>query len=159
MVWYGRSGSCGQTCHFALAICKIVLERELSQKEYLKALVELLLVKSRSFTEKQQVEVFLSPEDYALIKDQLTDIKYDEKWVTGIEFFDDPELLAKEVKIETTLGLMKFDIARHLDDIEKEILAKHEEEKKQLELNQESASMQQDETASSDETPLDNESS
>ncbi len=105
-----------------LVICKKLLQRELSQPEALQELIEKLLAQVKAVTKDTPVDVMISSDDYENIKAKLHDFNLNLETLPKIHFCSDPLIEKGNCRLETSVGMINFNLQRLLEDLETKIL-------------------------------------
>ncbi len=106
---------------FCIAISESVLRSELESKTALTRLVDQLIVQAKPIFANEKVRVVLSASDYANL-DGKNQLHLDEEQQRQISFTFDPSITEGDMRIETPLGLLNFDIKRLLNDLQTKAL-------------------------------------
>ncbi len=112
---------------FLLAVCERILLRELSQPETMAKQLECLLNHAKNLIKDSQVEIALAPEDFEMLEQHLHRIVYDREDFPHLHFTTDKGVAQGNCRIESRLGMLNFNIARLLKDIEEQVLEHREE--------------------------------
>ena len=107
---------------FILTICEHVLRRTLSDSKIFIGLIERLLVETKLILKDGNVKVVLSPDDLMMLDHYLKSIVYDKEEISKLQFVSDKNIENGNCRIETSLGLINFDIKRIMGDLEKKVL-------------------------------------
>lgn len=107
---------------FCLAICENLIGKVLTDPKALSSHIENLLDKSKEILKDSTINIFLSPEDLIMLKNNLKSFDDNKEELTKLNFISDHSIGRGNCKIETSLGLLNFDLKRLLDDIEKKSL-------------------------------------
>jgi flagellar assembly protein FliH len=106
----------------AIEISKKVLQQELNNPSSFSKLIETLLMQAKAITHNEVTNVTLSPEDYEMLEGNFELIKFDKNDITKLDFISDPNVKQGQCRIETSMGLVNFDIDRQLKNIEEDLL-------------------------------------
>jgi|688.fasta_scaffold42843_5 flagellar biosynthesis/type III secretory pathway protein FliH len=107
---------------FALAICKQILRKELSDPANFTALLEKLFIQAKSILKDVPVDIVLAPEDLKMLLDNISAVGYSREELKKAHFIADPTMERGNCRLETALGLINFDIDRLMKDFEFKIL-------------------------------------
>lgn len=107
---------------FCMAVCERILKRELSDSHSFKLLIETILREAKSILVGVSAEIAISPEDLVMIEQNIHEIDYNKEDFNGLIFTVDDSLERGNCRLETSLGLINFDLRRLLSDLEKEVL-------------------------------------
>lgn len=107
---------------FSLAVCEHILRRTLSDPKIFIDLIERLLAEAKSIVREATVTVALSPNDLATLDQDLKLIIYDKEEIKKLNFISDKSIEQGNCRIETSVGLINFDIKRILAGLEKKVL-------------------------------------
>jgi flagellar assembly protein FliH len=107
---------------FALAVCDNLLHNALSQHQVFTAHIEKLLIRAKEILKDASVDVILAPEDLAMLQGHLHSVGNDREEFEKLNFISDSTMERGNCRLETSLGLLNFDIKRLLSDIEKKTL-------------------------------------
>jgi len=101
----------------ALTAAESVIRVDLAQPNQYEKLVENLLSKAKEFFQDAPIEIILSTQDYALLKESQS-LEASRK----IHFLSDQTIPKGNCRLETSLGLINFNIKRLLEDLEMRLL-------------------------------------
>ncbi|MCH9627540.1 MAG: hypothetical protein S4CHLAM2_11810 [Chlamydiales bacterium] len=107
---------------FAMSVCEQVLRKELSQPQTLVRLIHSLLAVATPPLKEDTIKVVLAPDDFLMLEKNFDHIHYDKKEVKEIRFVSDPLMRRGDCRIETTSGLLNYDISRELNDLQAKVL-------------------------------------
>jgi flagellar biosynthesis/type III secretory pathway protein FliH len=99
-----------------------MLRRTLSDSRVFVDLIESLLAETKNILKDGVVTIALAPEDLELFEHELQTIIYDKEEIKKLNFIADKTIERGNSRVETSLGLVNFDIKRMLADLEKKIL-------------------------------------
>lgn len=108
---------------FSLAVCEKMIRRELSHSQSFIALLEALLNQAKNVLKEAAVSIILSPEDYSMLQNEISNISYDKHHFRELDLQEDPTIPRGNCRIQTPLGLINFDIQRLLTNIEEKVLS------------------------------------
>lgn len=97
-----------EVVEFSIAVCERIIRKELSNPQALARLIQTLLVSTH-----KAVRVVLAPDDLALLEG--IDLE-------GVECVVDSLMRRGDCRIETTAGLLNYDISRELGDLQAKVL-------------------------------------
>ncbi len=106
----------------AMEISKKILLQELNNPSVFSKLIEKLLIQAKAITHDQVTNIVLSPQDYEMLEHHFSLINFDKHDITKLSFLSDPSIKQGQSRIETSLGLINFDIDRQLKNIENDLL-------------------------------------
>lgn len=106
----------------SMAVCENILRRELQIPESLTLLIERLLLQVKPIIIEGTVNVFLSPEDLDMIESYLDDINYDKEDITKLNFSADSQIKRGDLRLETDLGIVNFDVERQVKELQVQIM-------------------------------------
>lgn len=107
---------------FALAICENLLRKTLSNPSTFASHIEFLLEQSQEILKEEPPRISLSPKDYEMLQTSLERIGHSNAEFKKLNFSQDPTMERGNCRIETSLGLLNFDIKRLLNDLERKAL-------------------------------------
>lgn len=107
---------------FSLAVCESVLRRELESPKTLVILIETLLNQAKAILKDLSVDVILSTDDMTMLEKHLGALTNENENFKGLNFIPDKSIERGNCRLETSLGLINFDIKRILSDLEKNVL-------------------------------------
>lgn len=106
---------------FTLSICEKILKQQLSNPDIFSKVVEKLLVQAKSIAHKEQVQILFSPQDLNLLESRLQLVEYDKHNITQLDFLSEPSIPQGSLRIESSLGIINFDVQRELDNFNEEL--------------------------------------
>jgi flagellar assembly protein FliH len=109
-----------EVIRFCLTICKKILHKELSNSSILLNLIERILNENKAICKNQAVKVIISTHDYELLMNGVHTINCES--VTHIHFVSEKSMPNGNFRLETSYGLINFDVDRLLEDLEKSLL-------------------------------------
>lgn len=107
---------------FSLAVCEKILQNELSRPEKYAQLIGQLLDTAKTMVKDIPVQVYVSPEDLSRLQSHFNDFPNAFQELKSLNFIADPDLETGNCRLESSLGLVNFDILRLLKDIEQKTL-------------------------------------
>lgn len=107
---------------FCLSICEKLLRKELSQSKTFLHVIENLLEQAKGIIKDSSAQIYISPEDFEMLKKDLSSIENGNNIFSLFEFVSDPQTQRGNCRIETSLGLINFDIKRLLLNLEEKVL-------------------------------------
>ncbi len=107
---------------FSMSVCEQVLRKELSQPHALVRLIHSLLVVVTPSLKDDSIKIVLAPDDFLMLENHFDEIQYDKREVKGIHFVSDSLMRRGDCRIETTSGLLNYDISRELNDLQAKVL-------------------------------------
>lgn len=107
---------------FALAVCEKILRNELSNPKKYAQLIGHLLDTAKTMVKDIPVQVYVSSDDLNRLQSHFKDLPNAFQELKTIDFIADPDLEAGNCRLESSLGLVNFDIQRLLKDIEQKTL-------------------------------------
>lgn len=110
--------------HLVILICEKILKKKIRQPESLGEIIENLLKQAKSIAHGEQVQVLLSAEDLDQLEHRLQTLDYDRHNITKLDFISDPSVPQGSCKIESSLGMIHFNIDRELEHLEEVIKEK-----------------------------------
>ena len=105
---------------FALTVCEKVLRRQLEDSDALMTMVNAIFQQARPIMKDVVVDVIFSSEDLAMVEEALRSVTVNE--AKKINFVADESLQRGDIRVETPLGLVNFNLERILCDLEKKTL-------------------------------------
>lgn len=103
---------------FSLAICEKLLRNELSDPITFVAVIEKLFQQAKSILIDVPVDIVLAPEDLKLLQSNISTTGYTIEEINKANFVSDASMERGNCRIETSLGLINFDIRRLLQELE-----------------------------------------
>ena len=102
---------------FSLDVCKRILEKELSNPQQMTELIEKLLYQAKPFLLDKKVKISIPEEQYQNLKDSLktTALAFEE--IKECQVFSDSSLKTGNCIVESSFGLINFDLERALKEI------------------------------------------
>jgi len=113
---------------FSLAVCERALRSHLQDEAAFVDLLKNVFSQARPIMKEVAVDLFLSEEDFAKLQDSFNDFGIDFGEAKNVNLLSDEKLKKGDIKLETPLGLVNFDIDRLLGDLEKKTLEVRVEE-------------------------------
>lgn len=107
---------------FILNVCEHMLRRSLTDSKSFIQLIELLLHETKSILKDGVITVVMASEDLELFERDLQKLSYDRDEIKKLCFVVDKAIERGNCRVETSLGLVNFDIKRMLADLEKKVL-------------------------------------
>lgn len=107
---------------FALSCCETLLRKELSNPKNFAAQIETLLTLGKPILKEVSVDIILAPEDLSMLEQSINDIAYEKEDFKSLNFVADKSIERGNCRLESSLGLVNFDINRLLSDLEKHVL-------------------------------------
>lgn len=107
---------------FAMGVCEAMLRFELSHPQVLVSAIERLILDAKPILSGEKINVVLSPDDLKMLEERLNDIKYDPHDVRKIHFETDFAIPRGDLRVETPMGLINFDVNRLLSDLQTDLL-------------------------------------
>lgn len=107
---------------FSMEVAEAIVRRELKDPTKMKQLIEDLLLQAKPIVTDEPIEVFLSESDYRNLEESLETIKTPHLGTGKIQFIPKGTLSPGDLQIESSLGLLRFDIKRQLADLEAKVL-------------------------------------
>lgn len=110
---------------FALAVCEQVLRTHLSDPDHFKQVVETVIHQAQPVIKDCPVEITFSRDDLARLQGSGLDEvlkKHVGDGPSAIRFIAEEGMRSGDCRLETSLGLVNFDIGRILDDLERKVL-------------------------------------
>ncbi len=107
---------------FCLNVCEKLIRQELSHSHTFVKMLETLLDQAKSILKDSSVHIFLAPEDIEMLQKQTKSLDYDKESFKKIHFIPDPLMSRGDCRVETSLGLVNFDIKRLLANLEEKVL-------------------------------------
>lgn len=104
-----------------IAICRKILQKEIVKEEAILHVIESLLEQAKSIAHGEVVQILLSPEDLDKLEGRLENLDYDKHNITKLHFISDPSISKGSCRIESSLGMINFDIDRELENLKEEI--------------------------------------
>ncbi len=114
--------------HFCMAVCRSILQRELSDPQAMEQMIGRLIDEARPLAKKGEVEIFLSKEDKDSVDERLSSLTLDEEVRERLTLVVDTQLFRGDCRVETEMGLLNFSIERQLEEVEKKVLEVQPEE-------------------------------
>ena len=105
-----------------IAICEKILHKKLENTDAFIHIVENLLSKAKSIAHGEHVQILFFPDDLETLENQLKSLDYDKHNITRLDFISDPSVPQGTCRLESSLGLINFDIKRELENLEEELL-------------------------------------
>jgi flagellar biosynthesis/type III secretory pathway protein FliH len=105
-----------------LALCHKLLQRELSNPEAFKELLMTVLEQIKWITKDIPIDVIVSSQDYEIIQSKFNSMNISQEDMPKIHLIADPFMEKGNCRLETSIGMMNFDIKRILQDLETKIL-------------------------------------
>lgn len=103
---------------FTLAVCEKMLRNELSNPSAFAALLEKLFLQAKSILKVVPVDIVLAPEDLKMLENNMAVLDYTNDELKNTNFIADSTLERGNCRLETAFGLINFDIARLLHELE-----------------------------------------
>ncbi len=103
---------------FSLAVCEKILRAHLTNPEIFYSLLEKLLTQAKSFLKDVPIDIVLSQEDLQMVQNHLSALGYKREDLKDVNFISTPWMERGSCRLETTLGLVNFDLNRLLSDLE-----------------------------------------
>ena len=107
-----------QLIKFCLAVCESILRKTLSNPLTLATHIERLLNEAKEILKEANANIYLSPDDFNLLQSTIKLIKSDRIELKQMNFIPDHTFDNGNFRIESSLGLLNFDIKRLLSEIE-----------------------------------------
>jgi len=107
---------------FAMTVCESLLRRELKDPDTFCSLVEAILEEARPIAKEGQIEIYLSAEDYASLADSLQQVPALSGVADRLQLQVERGLMQGNCRVETSMGLINFDVARYLNEMETRVL-------------------------------------
>lgn len=111
---------------FALAVCEKILRAELKDPKKLTHVLEYLMQAAKNIVKDVPVQVYVAPDDLLLLEKHFSDFPETCEEIRALDFIPDTDLESGNCRIESSLGLVNFDLERLLKDIEQKTLAQNE---------------------------------
>lgn len=111
---------------FCLAVCQKILRSELRDPNQFIQLLEHLLLAAKNIVKDVPVQVYVAPGDLLLLEKHFNDLPETCEEIRALDFIPDSDLERGNCRIESSLGLVNFDLERILKDIEQKTLAQSE---------------------------------
>ena len=108
---------------FSMTVCEIIMRQELADPKAYTRLLEALIVQAKPVIKNESVDIYLNPEDKALLQGSLDKIRELAPEVSAINYIADTAVLRGDCFIETPRGLLNFDVKRQLLDLQGSILS------------------------------------
>lgn len=105
-----------------LVLCRKLLQRELSDPESFKELIFKLLDQIKAISKELPIDILISKHDYTLIQSKLDSIELTFKDMPKIHLSIDSFLEKGNCRLESSIGMLNFDIQRMLEDLETKML-------------------------------------
>ena len=115
----------GEIIELCISISEKVLSKELSNKQHLIQTIGNVLSKAKSISHNEAVHIFLSEGDYEKFKGQIEKIHFDHIKSKSLDFASDINVKVNNFRIESSLGILNFDIKRQLELIENDLIQAH----------------------------------
>lgn len=113
---------------FSMVVCESLLKHTLQNPEHLTNLIDQVLDAAQSIIVDQSLSIVLSPEDHKRVDPFIQDVVKNHADLDHISLIADQSLPEGVFRVESTLGLIKWDIHRQLEQIETSVLeAQHQE--------------------------------
>ena len=107
---------------FSLKVCERVLRSHLEETGAFVDLLKNIFSSARPVMKEVPCDLYLSQEDYDQVHTAFNDFGIDSGEAKSVSLLSDEKLKRGDVKLETPLGLVNFDIERLLKDLEKKTL-------------------------------------
>lgn len=107
---------------FALAVSEKVIRKELSDPQVFIHLIKSLLDHAAPHLHSGTLHILLSPDDYQRLEKSFSLIQYDKWELEGLRFFSDSLIRPGDCRIEAKSGLLNYDIARELKELQANVL-------------------------------------
>ncbi len=107
---------------FAIAVCERVIRKELTQPHVFARLINTLLTAATPQLNSDTLRVVLAPEDFSILESSFHQIQYNVEEIEGIRFVSDPLMRQGDCRIETSSGLLNYNISRELADLQAKVL-------------------------------------
>lgn len=105
-----------------LQICNKILSVELENKQNMIQVIESVLKKARPIFGEGDVQLSFSEEDFEALEPYLGKLKGQHPQVKALNFQADDTLKKGDVRLETPLGIMQFDLDRQIEDLRENLL-------------------------------------
>ncbi|MFT4551629.1 MAG: flagellar assembly protein FliH [Chlamydiales bacterium] len=105
-----------------IAICEKILHKKLENTDTFIHIVEKLLSKAKAIAHGEHVQILFFPDDLVALENGLESLDYDKHNITRLDFISDPSVPQGTCRLESSLGLINFDIKRELENLEEELL-------------------------------------
>lgn len=110
---------------FCFSICENLLRDSLKNPKAFIGLIERLITEAKTLFKEAPITIVLSPEDLEKFQQDLNKIVKDNEDLKKLTFASDKGIEQGNCRIETSLGLINFDIKRLLADLGKKVLEVH----------------------------------
>jgi flagellar assembly protein FliH len=107
---------------FNIRLMEKLLQEHLKNPSALMTLIEKLLLQIQSTIKDVPIKVLVSPEDYQIINQNLANIDSSSATVSQIHLLSDVTVQKGNCRLETTLGMLNYDIPRLMKDLEIKVL-------------------------------------
>ena len=104
--------------HLVILICEKILQEKLNNPANFSHLLEKLLKQAKAIAHGEHVQVLLSAEDLQLFEESLEQLNYDKHNITKLDFLSDPSIAKQSCRIESSLGIIHFNLKRELAHLE-----------------------------------------
>ena len=110
--------------NFSITICEAMLRSELSKPKVFQEQIKRLLIHAKEILKDVSIDVVVSPEDWKMLEQSLSTSSSDIEDLRKVNFIADKTMEKGNCRLETSLGLVNFDVKRHLNDLERRLLEK-----------------------------------
>ena len=117
-----------EVLRFCKSACEKILEKELSQEEEMMNLVARLLSRAKGFARDKPVDVILASAQFECLSQKLETFLTEQGLDMKINLVSDSTLPVGHCQINTSMGMLNFNIRRQLDDIERRAMEVREDE-------------------------------
>lgn len=107
---------------FNINLMEKLLQRELKNPDVFAGLIEKLLQQIESVIKDAAVNVFVSSEDSQLLKTSLKSLELPLQTLSRVNLMEDVSMERGNCRLETSLGMLNFDIPRLMKDLEIKVL-------------------------------------
>lgn len=111
-----------EVIEFAMTVCERLIRKELSQPEALVNLIHSLLTATKNSLKSDAIDIIVAPEDLSMLESHLSSFARLSNGVEGLTFRKDPLMRRGDVRLETKAGLLNYDLARELADLQTLVL-------------------------------------
>ena len=103
---------------FALTVCETILKQELSTPKAFTALLEKIFQQAKSILKEVPIDIILAPDDLKMLKHNIKAVGYTKGELSKAHFIPDPQMKRGNCRMETSLGLINFDVNRLMQELE-----------------------------------------
>jgi flagellar assembly protein FliH len=103
---------------FALAVCEKILRAELSNPKAFITLLEKLYLQAKTILKDAPIAIVLAPADLKMLENNISAAGFTTDELRNANFIADPHIERGNCRLETSFGLLNFDINRLLNNLE-----------------------------------------